>query len=319
MPGALHHIMVRGINKTDIFVDDQDKAEFLERLSKNIIEAKCSVYAWALMSNHAHILFKSGEQGISKVMRRLLTGYAIYFNGRHKRTGHLFENRYKSILCDEDRYLLALIRYIHLNPIRAGIVKSVELLMRYPWSGQRVIMGEVKNEWMDVEYVLSQFGKQKQEARRAYRSFIEEGLNIGHSKELTGGGLIRSQGGWSKVLSMRRMGEQEKSDERILGSGEFIHKIIKESEEREIRQLKLRWSGKTIGDIIKDECRKRQVSQLELQGGSRRRRVSRTRAQIAYRCIEELGLTTAEIARNLGVNTSSITRAIARVEKQRKR
>jgi putative transposase len=125
IPGALHHIMVRGINKSKIFKDDQDKKLFLERLGKNVIEGKCSVYAWVLMDNHAHILFKSGKQGISSIMRKLLTWYAQYYNRRSKRTGHLFENRYKSILCDEDTYLPALVRYIHLNPVRANIIKTL--------------------------------------------------------------------------------------------------------------------------------------------------------------------------------------------------
>lgn len=98
MPGALlHHIMIRGINKTDIFADD-DRTKFLERMGKNVQDAKCSVYAWVFMNNHVHILFKSGEKGISSVMRKLLTWYAQYFNRKHNRTGHLFENRYKSIL-----------------------------------------------------------------------------------------------------------------------------------------------------------------------------------------------------------------------------
>lgn len=125
VPGALHHVIVRGINKSNIFEDNQDKTLFLERLGQNIIDGKCSVYAWALMDNHAHVLFKSGQHGISAVMRKLLTWYAQYFNRRHRRTGHLFENRYKSILCDEDSYLLALIRYIHLNPVRAGTLTTL--------------------------------------------------------------------------------------------------------------------------------------------------------------------------------------------------
>src|SRR4030065_1951743 len=124
--GALHHIMIRGVNRGDIFNDKQDKQKFLKRFGANVTEGKCSVYAWTLMSNHIHLLFKSGEKGISSVMRKQLTWYAIHFNRRHRRTGHLFENRYKSILCEEDKYLLALIRYIHLNPIRAGIVKTME-------------------------------------------------------------------------------------------------------------------------------------------------------------------------------------------------
>ena len=109
-PHALHHIMVRGINKSDIFKDDQDKTLSLQRLSQNVIEGKCSIYAWVLMDNHVHLFFKSGQQGISAVMRKLLTGEAQYFDCRHRRTGHLFENRYKSILCDEENYLLALVR-----------------------------------------------------------------------------------------------------------------------------------------------------------------------------------------------------------------
>jgi len=306
--------MVRGINKTDIFMDDQDRVSFLQRLGENIAETKSSVYAWVLMSNHVHILYKSGKEGISRVMRKLLTWYAIYFNRRHKRSGHLFENRYKSILCEEDRYLLELIRYIHLNPIRSGIVKDIEALNDYPWSGHSAVMGKSKCQWMDTEYVLAQFGTKKKAATKAYRRFREKGLNIKYGSELTGGGLIRSLGGWSQVLSMRRRSQEEEFDERILGDGSFVHDILKEAEEKEIRQLKLRHSGRTITEIIEEECRKRQVSPKELYGGSRRNKVSQTRALIAYRSIEELGLSTAEIARHLGVATSTVTRAIARVE-----
>ncbi len=98
VPGALHHIMVRGINKADIFDDREDKARFLEHLGQNVLGGNCSVYAWVLMDNHVHILFKSGTHGISAIMRKQLTWYAQYYNRRHKRSGHLFENRYKSIL-----------------------------------------------------------------------------------------------------------------------------------------------------------------------------------------------------------------------------
>ena len=97
VPGALHPIMVRGLDKTNIFRDDEDKARFLERLGLNIEEGACSVYAWVLMDNPVHVLFTSGKDGISTVMRKLLTWYAQYFNRKHVRTGHLFESRYKSI------------------------------------------------------------------------------------------------------------------------------------------------------------------------------------------------------------------------------
>jgi REP-associated tyrosine transposase len=316
VPGALHHIMVRGNNKATIFSDDQDRTKFLQRLAKNITEAKCSVYAWVLMSNHVHILFKSGKKGISAVMRKLLTWYAVYYNRRHKRTGHLFENRYKSILCEEDRYLLGLIRYIHLNPLRAGIVKTLEELDQYAWSGHSAVMGKKECPWMDIDYVLLQFNDSKRKSRNAYRKFVGEGIALGRNPQLTGGGLIRSKGGWSGVVSARRRGQREEYDERILGSGDFVNEIFREAEKKQMRQMKIRRSGMTINNIIKEECEKNRVSQKELQGGSRRKTVSAMRASIARRSLDELGLSMAEIARHVGVNTSSITRTIAKLEKR---
>lgn len=316
VPGALHHVMVRGINKSTIFKDDQDKARFLQRLGENITEAQASVYAWVLMDNHVHILFKSGTKGISAVMRKLLTWYAQYFNRRHGRTGHLFENRYKSILCEEENYLLALMRYIHLNPLRAKVITTIGELDHYSWSGHSTIMGYSKKDWMDTAYVLLHFGRRKKAAQAAYRRFMEEGIALGKSPGLTGGGLIRSQGGWSQVVAMRRRGQKTEADERILGGGDFVTAILKEAEDHQLRQLKLRRAGKSIEEIIAEECSKRGVSIPELKGGSRRQRVSQARAVIAFRGREELGLNAAEMARHLGVNTSSITRAIDRLEKQ---
>ncbi|MBI3393711.1 MAG: transposase [Nitrospirae bacterium] len=314
VPGALHHIMVRGINKANIFDDDQDKSRFLERLGQNVLEGKCSIYAWVLMDNHVHILFKSGKYGISAVMRKLLTWYAQYYNRRHHRTGHLFENRYKSILCDEDNYLLALVRYIHLNPIRANIVKTIEEVDRYPFCGHRAIVGKAKHPWTDADYVLLQFGRTKRKGLMEYRKFMKEGIGLGKQPELTGGGLVRSLGGWSQVIAKRRAGKEEEGDERILGDGDFVHAILKETEERELRQLKLKRSGKTIRKIIDEECKKAGISPMEVMNGIRRREVSRLRATIASRGRTELGLSSAEIARHLGVAASSISRVIERIE-----
>jgi REP element-mobilizing transposase RayT len=314
-PGALHHIMVRGINRAAIFADDQDKARFLERLGENVTEGKCSVYAWVLMDNHVHLLFKSGRHGISAAMRKLLTWYAQYFNRRHNRTGHLFQNRYKSILCDEESYLLALVRYIHLNPARAKKVKTIEELDRYPWSGHSTIIGKTKQPWMDIDTVLLEFGDRKTKAISAYRRFVLEEFGAGRNPELTGGGLVRSQGGWSRVLALQSSGQKHESDERILGTGEFVHAVMREVEERQLRQTKLRKRGKGIADIIREECKKRGVNEQELNRGSRRRKVSLARAAIALRCKEEIGCSGAEIARHLGVNTTSINRAVEKAER----
>ena len=314
MPGALHHIMIRGINKSDIFTDNEDRVKFLDRLGSNVLKARCSVYAWVLMNNHVHILFKSGERGISEVMRRVLSWYAQYFNHKHKRSGHLFKNRYKSILCEEDRYLLALVRYIHLNPIRAGIVKSIKGLDKYRWSGHRDFIGKTKYEWMDKKHVLEQFSNRRRAALKAYCEFIEEGISLGYREELSGGGLIRSSGGWSNVLSMRTRKERMEYDERILGGGDFVNSILKDTEEKEARQLKLSLKGKNIKSIIEEECKRGRVSPIELKNGCRRAMVSIVRRKIACRSLEELGLSYAEIARNLGVNTSAIAKIIVKEE-----
>jgi len=312
-PGALHHIMVRGINKESVFIDKEDKEQLLQRLGINLVDGQGFVYTWVVMDNHLHLLIKSGKRGISDIMRKLLTWYAQYYNRLHRRRGHLFENRYKSILCDEETYLLALIRYIHLNPVRAGIVGTMKELDEYPWSGHSAIMRKVSRSWMDIDYVLAQFGTKKRAAGNAYREFVEEGMTIGRKPELTGGGLGRSGGGWSEVIARRRKGQKEEFDERILGGGNFVQEVLKEAEDRQIRQLKIQRRGITIGSIIDDECTKAGISENEVKAGSRRGPVSRLRARIAYRSREELGLSAAEIARHMGMATSSITRAIDRV------
>ncbi len=129
-PGALHHVIARGIERRAIFRDDRDRDMFLERLGKNLVESRTPCYAWALLRNHFHLLLRTGATPISTVLRRVLTGYAFDFNRRHRRQGHLFQNRFKSILCQEDPYLLELVRYIHLNPLRAGIVKQLYFMSR---------------------------------------------------------------------------------------------------------------------------------------------------------------------------------------------
>ncbi len=214
---------------------------------------------------------------------------------------------------------MALIQYIHLNPVRAGIVKTISELDRYPWSGHSAVMGKRDCPWMDTDDVLLQFNNTKRKARNTYRKFVEEGFLMGQKPELTGGGLIRSRGGWSQVLSARRRGRREEYDERILGSGDFVNTILKEAEEKQVRQLKLRRSGRTITNIIEEECKKRKISAKEIQAGIRRQKISEARAAIALRGREELGLSAAEMARHLGVNTSSVVRALERVEQETER
>ena len=144
-PGLLQHVMARGIERRKIFLDDKDRESFLERFANILEETQTQCYAWALIPNHFHLLLRTGPTPLSKVMRRLMTGYAVTFNKRHKRSGHLFQNRYKSVVCEEDPYLLELIRYIHLNPLRAKLVKDLKELEKYPWTGHSAILGRRKN------------------------------------------------------------------------------------------------------------------------------------------------------------------------------
>ena len=141
-PGVLPHVLGRGIEKRKIFLDDPDRVDFINRLGRLAKEDSMDVYAWSIMPNHFHILCKTKKRPLSFSMRKLLTGYAVNFNKRHRRHGHLFQNRYKSIVCQEDAYLAELVRYIHLNLLRGGVVKDLRELRDYPWSGHFALMGK---------------------------------------------------------------------------------------------------------------------------------------------------------------------------------
>src|SRR5574337_291505 len=134
-PGVLHHVMARGIESALLFRTDEDRLDFLRRLAAQVETTGAQVFAWALLPNHVHLLLRTGQRPLASLMRRLLTGYAIGFNRRHRRHGHLFQNRYRSIVVEEEPYLLGLTRYIHLNPCRAGLVRELDQLDRYPWTG----------------------------------------------------------------------------------------------------------------------------------------------------------------------------------------
>ncbi len=311
-PGTLHHVICRGIEKREIVSDDKDKNNFVERLGSIADKTGTSVYAWALMTNHAHILLRSGLKGISDFMRKLLTGYAIVYNRRHSRHGYLFQNRYKSIICEEEKYLLELVRYIHLNPIRADMVKTVEELDTYPYSGHSVIIGATSHKWQDRKYVLRLFGSKEGRAKKEYKRFVEGGIGQGHRPELVGGGLVRSQGGWSQVISMRRRGVEDNSDERILGSGEFVEKIIAEAEEQQNRLITGVSVLKKVKETIRSICKEEGIKATEIKGGSRRRQTSRIRKRIAKELIEIYGIPMATIARETGVTTTAISKMLAK-------
>lgn len=311
-PGTLHHVICRGIEKKDIVSDDEDRDSFVGRMGSIAENTGTAIYAWALMRNHAHILLRSGANGLPDFMRKLLTGYAIAYNRRHRRHGYLFQNRYKSIVCEEDDYLLELVRYIHLNPMRAGVANTLEELDTYPYSGHSVIMGKSGHKWQDREYVLRLFGDKGGRAKKGYRLFVEAGIDQGRRPELIGGGLIRSQGGWSQVISMRRRKIAEKADERILGSGDFVEKIVAEAEERQNRLLTGASAMRAVAETIRVICKEAGIKATELKGGSRRRLICRVRKRIAQELIERYGIPMATVARETGVTTTAISKMMSK-------
>ncbi len=309
-PGTLHHVMIRGIEKRKIVNDQRDREDFVTRLGDIAEDTDTSIYAWALLNNHAHILLRSSDAGISHFMRRLLTGYAINYNLRHKRHGHLFQNRYKSIVCEKDNYFMELVRYIHLNPLRANIVSNLRELDSYMWCGHSVIVGKEANDWQDRDFVLKWFGRTEREARRSYRDYVKKGVGEGRRPELVGGGLVRSLGGWSQVKSMRRSNERELHDPRILGSGEFVEQIIKEASEKAKYQFPKNEDMQEVEEYITKMCRQEKINITELRSGSRRRVVAKFRGQLAIKLIEKFGISFAETARWLGVSTSAISKIV---------
>jgi REP element-mobilizing transposase RayT len=315
VPGTLHHIIIRGIERRRIVSDDRDRDNFVSRIGKIALETETSIYAWALMTNHAHILLRSGPYGLPKYMRRLLSGYAVWYNRRHQRHGHLFQNRYKSIVCEEDPYFKELVRYIHLNPLRAKLVENLTMLDRYKYSGHSMLMGKVGNDWQDRDYVLSWFGSKEGKAKRSYRHFIKGGIDQGRRPDLVGGGLIRSQGGWSAVKAMRRMGIREKSDERILGSGDFVMQLIEQSDQIRKNQFSTHERIEHATLHIRKVCKKENVSIEALKSGSRRQKIVSVRSQLAKTLVEEWGLSLTETGRQLGVSASAIAKTLYRLSK----
>jgi len=302
IPGLLQHVIVRGIERRDIFFDDNDRRLFLERLSKLLAETGTECLAWALMSNHFHLLLCPRVTKLSVFMRRLLTGYAIVFNLQHKRSGHLFQNRYKSIVCQEDAYLFELIRYIHLNPLRVGLAKTIDELDSYPWSGHAVLMGKQELSGQSIDDVLLLFDQKKKVARQAYREFVIDGIKQGKRDDLVGGGLRRSQGA-------RSMGEYEAYDERILGSGEFVESLWREAESSEIH----------VSNISLDEMMQRAADTLQvkvelLRQKTRTKELADVRAAICYLAVRMCNFSGVAVARALNMTRSGVSVAVKRGE-----
>jgi len=328
----------RGIERRLIFVDDQDRKDFLARFAQILEETQTQCYSWTLIPNHFHLLVRTGQTPLSVVMRRLMTGYAVSCNHRHRRVGHLFQNRYKSVVCEENTYLLELIRYIHLNPLRARLISDINALDVYPWAGHSTLMGNCKNPLIPVQPttqnptrktqnsplapcpavslaektvddVLRRFGETIEEARINYRNFVEKGIALGRRPELQGGGLIRSIGGRKTAFIELKRGNVEKSDQRILGSGNFVSMTLEQSD----KILEKKYLPKRpIEELIEIVAEKLNLKPELICSGSRQKQYSDARYLISWLAVEKTGHAAADVARHLGIRHVNVLRSVAK-------
>jgi hypothetical protein len=258
--------------------------------------------------------------------------------------GHLFQNRYKSIVCEEDAYLLELVRYIHLNPLRVGSVNDLRGLDKYPWCGHSAILGRRKNPLIPsipgsskkkvgetniksairnpyskislaektIQDILLLFGSKTREARRRYRQFVKNGVDQGKRPELQGGGLVRSAGGKKAGLLGRKREEREKGDERILGSGNFVEEILGQSDE--IYEIRMR-NRISVDELIRKVATNIDVDMDDLKSSKRNRKVSYARAVISYLAVNQLGCTASQVARKLGISGMGVGKCVERGKK----
>jgi REP element-mobilizing transposase RayT len=283
-PGALYHVITRGNQRQRIFHDDRDRGKYLEILCRLKMQYSFRIPAYVLMLNHVHLLLESGEVPLSRIMQRLGSGYTQYFNHRHQQVGHLFQGRYKAILCDKDSYLLELTRYLHLNPVRAKVVKDP---LDYQWSSYGGYVGERRGQqWLDSREVLDQFSKKLRQARKLYRRFVLEGLGEGHKEE------------YYDVV-----------EGRFLGDKEFAEQIKAKAEVPGHVRIKIKPEA-----LLSVACAVLERRRAEVIGASKDRERVRAREVICYVGRHYTELSVTALAKILGVDATCVSRSVARVE-----
>ena len=284
-PAALYHVILRGNGGQEIFFGQEDRFRLYLLLQEGIERYGHKVHAFCLMTNHIHLAMQVGEVGLPRIIQNLAFRYTRWVNWRQNRTGHLFQGRYKAVLVDGDPYLLELTRYIHLNPVRSGIVRRPE---DYPWSGHRVYLGLETIPWLTTDWVLSMFSSRADRARRAYREFVEKGKDGGH------------QGKYGKGSEM---------DSRILGDTIFIEKVLGQGQEKWKKPV-------TVERIVSHVCRQFSLREDELSGSGKDRRLSKVRAFAAWLILDSGSLTLAELSKRVHRDSSTLSSAAKFLEKQ---
>jgi REP element-mobilizing transposase RayT len=277
--GAFYHVIVRGNQRRRTFHDDQDRESYLRRLENYRQRYRCKVYAYVLMSNHVHLLLETKRVGLSKIMQGIQGSYTQSYNRRHRKVGHLFQGRYKAILCDRDAYLLELVRYIHLNPGRLKVPDDPSV---YHWSSHGAYIGKPGAVKVDCEEVLSQFSSNLGAARRMYQRFMENGLGQGHEEKY-----------------------YETIDQRFLGEASFVSKV---AERREAKEIEIPIKKVGFGPLLQAVCAVNGVEAKMILRVGRQRRWAGVRAQLVYLSRNWGGMTTKELGQRLNRDASMISR-----------
>jgi len=274
-PGSLVHIMAHSIDEKPLFVDDQDRLEFLSRFEKGLSKSGFICYTWALMDNHYHLFLRTSEKRMCKLMRGLNGGYATYYNKRHNKRGPLFRSRFKSSLVQDQDYAVQLVKYINLNPLRAGIVKSLEQLKNYTWCGHGFLLGDKEaagKKFQKREECLRRFGENEETALKSYIEFLIQ--SCGENTE-TAGQLSN--------IEATEINGSCKGWPTVIGDPEFVNKIMnlhKEIIHRNHRKADYPYVLKTIADKI---CQEYGISMNELKRRGRNNTRAKARADFCYR------------------------------------
>jgi REP element-mobilizing transposase RayT len=277
--GAFYHVIVRGNQRQRTFQDDRDRIAYLERIEHYRQRYGFRLYAYVLMANHVHLLMETKSVPLSKIMQGIQFSYTQSYNRRHRKVGHLFQGRYKAILCDRDAYLLELVRYIHVNP---GRLRVPDDPWRYRWSSHGAYLGKSSPVKVDTREILSRFGSRIDAARRGYQGFMEDGMIQGHEEK------------YYQTL-----------DQRFLGDERFVNEVAERSEAKEVEI-----EGKKVGfaRLLQALCTMRNVDSKVLLEPGRQRQWVAPRAQLVYLAREWCGLTAKELAGRLHRDASMISR-----------
>jgi putative transposase len=215
-------------------------------------------------------------------------------------------------VCEEDIYFMELVRYIHLNPLRAKLVSGSKGLGRYPYCGHGVILGRRRNDWQDADYILGLFGNKEGTARRRYNEFVRAGIAQGKRSDLIGGGLLRSHGGWAAVKALRRSGEYQKGDERILGDGDFVDEVLSQAEEHLEERYRLQAEGYDLDKLIERVGEVVGMSPEEMMERGRERGKVEVRSILCYWATASLGIRQTHLAKLLKLTQPAVSQAVRR-------